>query len=339
MSGRLFVGQDSVDLSTLVSYTVGKHIFKSKFASLIATIKQGEEKIEFLSWIQRKGDLCDSDEDLLKEASNEGHLRFLICIFNFITMTTFYASIIAEGAACGGQVDVLRWLYEKHRDEVLEGTTHCAMYWAAESGKLDVLKWFYARRSPFESIDKIVTGAAIHNRVEIFDWLLKTFQETLRKCGKVHSVRIAIIKDCLISEDEILVMLQKLDNIWCGWNGGKHDGVTFLIAAHRGFVKVLDYLTEKIPLALIDDIVKQLCGVAAENGQIEVLKWLLERELPFSKKEAICKAAQKRKYEIIPWLLTVIDREDLESAPVADLVKTTDENGEEIYKVVRRTKL
>lgn len=227
--------------------------------------------------------------NILKAAAKSGHFKILKYVYKVSTKYLFdtqfkYHEKICEGAAEGGHVDILEWLIKKdypiHKQAFINAT-HC--------GHLHVLQSFH-RYIHYNQTLHIWTTAAEGGHMAILRWLSDTGRRP-DEYGDVY--------DMAAKHGHFKVLKFLLDS---GKNGLSPH--TCMYAARNGHFDILKYLLkEGCPYDA------RVCAFAAMGGHLGIVKWLIENGYLWDESEfwysSYIQAADNGRLDILKWLHTI----------------------------------
>jgi len=187
-------------------------------------------------------------------AAQGGHLEIL----KWLREEKYYWDrSVVEDAAFGGQIEVLKWLWKEKS---------CKYYWtesvynhAASGGQIKVLKWLFNKGLQFE--EEAILRAAYTGQLKVLKWFYNK-------------------------------------------NARSGFGLTIWLAAKKGHLKVLKWLfrVEKNMM-----MTSNFAVIAAKKGHSDILKWIWDKKLPINYVDCIKYVARNGDLEILKWMIEVYD--------------------------------
>ncbi len=198
---------------------------------------------------------------------------------------------IFEKAAYGGNLDVLKWLYERKFPFNEQVFASCA-----EKGHLEIMKWLKDNEFPYD--EDVFASAAFSGSKECLEWLFEngfpydadTFKYAVLN-GNRENMEWLLKREFPINVDDVFryaIRNGDLDNfLWLydmfreDWD--YVDEILFHEAAVHGQWEILLWVYTNLFNESIEKIVccppDELIGSIGEAGQTDVLKWLFEEGL------------------------------------------------------------
>lgn len=161
------------------------------------------------------------------------------------------ADAICYHAAKAGRLDLLKWVYPKVKED------RSAANGATESGKMELVTWLFEQGCEFNDVDYYIAGYSGH-----FD-VVKEFH----KRG-VKGLNMAMLTTAESGANEIVK--------WGIEVGEPITSSLFHYAARGNNIPLLDYLH-----GFQQPQVTIIFESAARVGNLEAMKWLLEKKYPY----------------------------------------------------------
>ncbi|KAL3665831.1 hypothetical protein V7S43_009257 [Phytophthora oleae] len=259
------------------SLLTNRHYKRWQFSqSLIQAIRRRD--LALVDWIFGHFTRCVSDVKVVEEAASSGQLeilKFLLEKNSGHTQEDYEAGNVSgddngvtwggedmELAVKSGHTDIVRWLLEHTRNSprMQDGI----LYEAAIAGNLPIVKLLISRGFRVADFHSLLDLAAAEGHLELLKWLVK---QDFRSEG--HGIQL--------SSKHLNV------NTWLV-ESGLECGVeeSFADACNEGSLSVVWWFVDYIDTRRVDlgvDTAQLAMNSAADNGHLEVVKWLIERGL------------------------------------------------------------
>lgn len=216
---------------------------------------------------------------------------------------------VVNGAAAGGQVEILQWLYDDHYDRACWGGVE--MCRALTNGHSEAAQWLRTNTSPRpESLKKIMQAAGTAGNVDVIWWLYEDHYAVAEDAlwsaqlgSKWGTVRW-IFENCELEDPTIhwsaaarcgeLTFLKYAYAL----DVGRPNKDTMHAAATGGHLDVLEWLHSVVGLPLRSEAARN----AAENGHLEVVQWIRDNGCPGWEDGIMNAAASGGHLDVLTWL-------------------------------------
>lgn len=222
-------------------------------------------------------------DDLCGWAAEMGYFGPLICLYEFHFPIHHYSFHISNCIAKSGNLKMLQWVHARGCNFNENIFTN-----AVESGNIEMLNWLVSIES------KIVLDSFKKANMEVLEWAHE----------KKYSIHYACISAAKNGDIKLLKWLESIHMLHI-------DGI-YHGAVQRGRLEVLqwvydlqmhsqwNYASRAHSLFNLSDN-KNLCSIAAKNGQLDALMWLCDHGCGYTSSTCAC-AAESGSLEILKYL-------------------------------------
>jgi hypothetical protein len=245
----------------------------------------GNKNVEMRKWLVDNNAPCNWNSKLCSIAVSHNDLNTLKWLRS-LTPPCPWDSWICEIAVRSDNIEVLEWLVSQGCE-----LNNKSYHWPASSGQLDMLVWLHRRDAPsFYKVQKSLMESAIYNgHMHIIKWL----RSLDPPCEWNKSFIQFAVTDRRL---KILIWLRSQDPP-CPWD----ECELYQYASSTGDVMLMKCLRDLNPSYPWDD---SLCAIAAEYGQLRMLRWLRCQDppCPINLNDCIELAAEQKHVEVVDWL-------------------------------------
>lgn len=237
------------------------------------TAKKGNlAMLQLLLRIENPPNLKSNIDELICGAARGGHKNILEWISNKYKLT----SSAAEYAAKGNYFELLKWLY--HKNVVLTNAVNSN---AIKTANTTMIKWVFDRNSDDSDYSYYAVKS---NTMELIEWLHEKYPSIISEIcnnaiefGNLEMLKWGLQHNYKINYESLLGYVQgghiKILE-WLIKNGHiryKNDSLTVYAAFHNKFDTLKWAYENGFPLT------SEVTERAADNGNIEMLKWCKDR--------------------------------------------------------------
>lgn len=291
---------DVIFSSSLITWAMHEHKFPCRNARL-ACARHGKLDA-FLATSRsrrRRSPTFIYDAGAVSEAVRNGQIGILACVID-----AGYADKICQEAAREGRIDVLQWA-RANRCPWDQST--CAA--AAEGGHIDALRWVRVRKCPWDA--RTCAAAAKGGHLIVLQWLRSNGCPwdtntcvAAAKRGHLNVLRWAHSKRCpwdartcaAAAKGGHLVVLRWARLSGCRWDANTwHEAARAIAYSDRHF-EIFKWIHEnECPSGNLN-----ICDIAAEYGNIDVLQWAHGHGFPWHSKTCAV-AAENGRFDLLQW--------------------------------------
>jgi hypothetical protein len=239
--------------------------------------------LHILKWAYDNGCHIDTDQ-CIRSALQGSHLDIVTWLCNEFRFPRSFC-IVEEAAHYDNNIHILEWVMSTGYQVNLDKTTVCTF--AAEKGDLQTLKW--ARTRGFSWDEEVCKNAAKFGHIELLKWSREN------GCPWKENVFEVAAEN---GHYEVMIWVHENG---CPINNFILTNQAYVnIYAERGYLDILKFTRS---MGIFSIINKATWNHAVSGGHINVLEWLLHEECPTCNR-ACGIAANKGNLEILKWLDT-----------------------------------
>ncbi len=279
---------------SLLKWARKKFAYPLDISCYVNVISHGNLKV--LKWMFKRSVAEARDRaHLAKTAAREGQLAILRWLCGN-SHGCEYDTSVADSAALGGHLDVLKWIDNYSRAALVHTLQsrfylpswngHACSLAAARGGHLEILQWMRTRDPSCQLSFMACTDAAEEGHLHVLRWLRSqncTWYHTTATKGAARYGHLETLKYALDNGSEY------------------NEQEMFCAAVTGGHFNVLKYLADRYNQFTPN--FSPLFNEAASSGHIHVLEWLCQRCNPPQWDANTCKNAVKGKHiKTLKWL-------------------------------------
>jgi hypothetical protein len=268
------------------------------------------DNLEILNWLNDR--TCPRSDDIGDFALKAGHITVISWLFH-----SFDDIVLdAEVAAATGETRIISWFFSNGLSVWASAYTG-----AASGGHIAMLDWLFEQHVPLSHLDSAAVAAARHGHIGALEWLVSKGLQfnvvLLTKCGyaggdfgygdmlywliQAHERQYGPV---VLQDDEfVLTSVAATGRVDIAEiiieKGALWNCICLVVAAQEGYQEFIDFAIHSgCPLGDTEEVV----GAAADNGHEELVRWLVEEKKFHLHADVAVRAARGKQPELLRYL-------------------------------------